>query len=308
MELTDVARPGLMISNTEPESRKMSGRTFEVLQQAMKLDFFRAYQTVEVPYPEERHRIARAVKANDLVMTYCLARVLNENKLDLSSPDEELRTASVEALLMHFDDAAEQAADSIQIVSGPAPADPEQRSQHLSQFEKSWLELCQAAQNKGIKVILEPLDVSVHKKGTLGFTSEAVEMAESLSLEVCNALLCLDTSHMILNGEDVVASLGEAVGYVDEFHFCNPVLDRDHPLFGDTHIKLGLPGELDVERVGQLMARLFQEGFLSESRRPKLFLEVRNRDETARDLMLYCRQSLLDAWAIARSRLEDPVA
>jgi len=38
MELTDVVRPGLMISNTEPESRKVQGRTLEVIEQAMELD------------------------------------------------------------------------------------------------------------------------------------------------------------------------------------------------------------------------------------------------------------------------------
>jgi hypothetical protein len=74
MELTDVVRPGLMISNTEPESRKVQGRTLEVLEQAMELDFYGAYQTVEVPYSDERQRIAQAAKARNLSMTYCLTR------------------------------------------------------------------------------------------------------------------------------------------------------------------------------------------------------------------------------------------
>ncbi len=304
MELKDVARPGLMISNTEPESRKVRGQTFEVLERAMELDFFEAYQTVEVPYAQERQKIAQAVKVNDFRMTYCLARVLNDNKLDLSSLDEKLRRSSVDELVRCFDDASEQACDAVQIISGSAQSDPDQRSEQLRQFEKSWLELCEAAQQKKLKVLVEPLDVNVHKKKAVGFTDEVVEMVRGLSSEVDNAFLCLDTSHMILNGEDVVSSVIEAMDYIDEFHICNPVLKSEHPLFGDTHIKLGQPGELDLEMVGQLMARCHQGGFLSRSRRPKVFLEVWNRDEAPWDLMRYCRETLLGAWSIARGELE----
>jgi hypothetical protein len=116
MNLKDVARPGLMISNIEPESRKVQGRTLEVLEEAMELDFFEAYQTVEVPYAAERLQIAKHAKAKNLGMTYCLARVLNENKLDLSSLDEQLRKESVERLVPHFDDAVQQGCDVVQVI------------------------------------------------------------------------------------------------------------------------------------------------------------------------------------------------
>ena len=305
MELTDVVRPGLMISNTEPESRKVQGRTLEVLEQAMELDFFGAYQTVEVPYPDERQRIAQAAKARNLSMTYCLTRVLNDNKLDLSALDEQLRRRSVQELIPHFDNAVQQASNAVHIISGPGETDPHKRSEQLRQFEKSWLELCEAAEKKGLKVIVEPLDTQVHKKKAVGTTGEALEMARNLSANVGNAFLCLDTSHMILNGEDVISSLSAAIDYIDEFHFCNPVLKRDDSLFGDTHIKLGEPGELDIQAVGHLMAQCHQVDFFSTSRRPKVFLEVRNRNDSVPDLIRYCRQTLLDAWAIARSELEE---
>ncbi|MHC4706787.1 MAG: sugar phosphate isomerase/epimerase family protein, partial [Planctomycetota bacterium] len=227
MELTDVARPGLMISNTEPESRKVQGRTFEVLEEAMELDFYEAYQTVEVPYPDERQKIAQAVKAKNLSMTYCLARVLNENKLDLSSLDERLRARSVQELTGHLDDAVEQGSDAVAVISGPAETDPDKRSKQLGQFEKSWLELCQAAQEKVLKVLVEPLDTQTHKKKAVGTTREALEMAKNLAANVGNAFLCLDTSHMILNSEDVISSVSAAIDYIDEFHFCNPVLKSD---------------------------------------------------------------------------------
>jgi len=305
MKLTDVATPGLMISNVQPESRKVEGRTLEVLEQAMQLDFFEAYQTVEVPYPAERLNIAKHAKAGNLTMTYCLARVLNENRLDLSTLDEDLRKKSIRMLLPHFEDALQQGCNAVQVISGPAETDPDLRQQQLYQFEKSWLELCTQATKKNLKVIVEPLDAEVHKKKALGYTKEALKMARNLSADVDNAFLCLDTSHMILNGENVPSSVAEAMDYIDEFHLCNPVLKRDDPLFGDTHIKFGPPGELDITAIADLMAQCYQAGFFSKSRRPKLFLEVFNRNDAVIDLIGYCKRTLLDAWALARFELED---
>lgn len=294
-----------MISNVEPESRKEHGRTVEVLEEAMGLDFFEAYQTVEVPYPDERLRIAAHARANSLRMTYCLARVLNENKLDLSSLDEQLRRTSVEKLIPHLDDAAQQGSNVVQVISGPAEAASDKRSKQLRQFEKSWLELCQAASKYNLRVIVEPLDTYADKKKAVGLTPEAVEMAGNLAGKIDNAFLCLDTSHMILNGEDVVSSVKTALGYIDEFHLCNPVLETESPLFGDKHVKLGPPGALDIQAAGTIFAGCRRMGFFSASRRPKLFLEVRNTGESVPDLIRYCRQTLLDAWDIARDQLRE---
>jgi sugar phosphate isomerase/epimerase len=314
MNLKDVARPGLMISNVEPElmisnvepeSRKEQGRTLEVLEEAMELDFFEAYQTVEVPYAAERLQIARHARAKNLAMTYCLARVLNDNKLDLSSLDEGLRKTSVERLAGHFDDAVQQGCSVVQVISGPAEADPNQRVQQLRRFEQSWLELCEAARKYDLKVIVEPLDTQADKKKAVGSTAEAVEMARNLADKVDNAFLCLDTSHMILNGEDVISSVRTAMDYIDEFHICNPVLRSDSPLFGDRHIKLGAPGVLDIQAVGSLIAECRRMDFFSASRRPKLFLEVRNANDRVADLIRYCMQTLLEAWDIARAELKE---
>ena len=198
-----------------------------------------------------------------------------------------MRRRSVQELIPHFDDAVQQASDAVHVISGPAETYPDKRSEQLRQFEKSWLELCEAAKKKDLKVIAEPLDTQVHKKKAVGTAGEALEIARNLSVNVANAFLCLDTSHMILNGEDVISSVSAAIDYIDEFHFCNPVLKSDNPLLGDTHIKLGEPGELDIQAVGHLV------DFFSTSRRPKLFLEVRNRNDSVPDLIRYCRQTVM---------------
>jgi hypothetical protein len=110
---------------------------------------------------------------------------------------------------------------------------------------------------------------------------------------------------MILNSEDVVSSVRTAMDYIDEFHICNPVLNGDSELFGDKHIKFGAPGVLDIEAVGSLIAECRRMDFFLASRRPKLFLEVRNTDDRVSDLIRYCMQTLLEAWEIASRELEE---
>jgi sugar phosphate isomerase/epimerase len=307
MKLTDVIRPGLMISNADPESRKVEGQTLAVLEQAVELDFFEAYQTVEVPYAAERQGIAECLKANNLSLTYCLARVLNENKFYLSSLDDESRSKSVEGVIPHLDDAAEQGADAVAIISGPAEPDEQPRATQLKQFEKSMLQLCEAANKRQLKVVVEPLDTRAHKKKAVGLSGEAAQMCRRVKQQTGNMYLCLDTSHMILNGEDVIAEVDAAMDCIDEFHICNPVLKKDDPKFGDTHIKFGEPGQIDLEEIGRIFARCVEIGFFTTSRRPKMFLEVKNQNEEVIDVIKYCKQTMLDAWEIACSKFKAGV-
>jgi sugar phosphate isomerase/epimerase len=307
MKLTDVIRPGLMISNVDPESRKVEGQTLKVLGQAIELGFFEAYQTVEVPYSAERRRIAKRLKANNLSLTYCLARVLNENKFFLSTLDENARAKSVEGVIPHLDDAAEQGADAVAIISGPAEPDDAQRTAQLKQFEKSMLELCPAADKRQLKVVVEPLDTKAHKKKAVGLSTEATDMCRRVRKQTQNMYLCLDTSHMILNGEDVIAEVAAAMDCMDEFHICNPVLKKGDPKFGDTHIKFGEPGQIDLEQIGKIFAKCIEIEYFTTSRRPKMFLEVKNENDEVINVIKYCKQTMLDAWEIARSKFKAGV-
>jgi len=307
MKLTDVIRPGLMISNADPESRKVEGQTLKVLDQAIELGFFEAYQTVEVPYSAERQGIAERLRANRLSLTYCLARVLNENKFFLSALDEDSRSRSVEGIIPHLDDATEQGADAVAIISGPAEPDEAQRTAQLKQFEKSMLELCEAANKRQLKVVVEPLDTKAHKKKAVGLSCEAAEMCRRVRKGTQNMYLCLDTSHMILNGEDVIAEVAAAMDCMDEFHICNPVLKKDDPKFGDTHIKFGEPGQIDLEQIGKIFAKCVEIEYFTTARRPKMFLEVKNQSDEVINLIKYCRQTMLNAWEIACSKYKAGV-
>jgi sugar phosphate isomerase/epimerase len=303
MYLADVAKPGLMVSQTWPQSREREGETLRAVETALSEGFFRALQTVEVPYPQERKKIASVIRAHGVVLTYCLTRVLNENGLNLSSLDEQLRQKSVRHAVLCLEHAREIGAQSVHIVSGPAPEEYDDRPKALARLSQSLVELSHsAAIEPGLKIIIEPLDIRVHKKGTLGLVNEAIELADELRILNCDLQLCLDTAHLILNDEDPLTALQSAHDRTAELHFCNCVTDKGHRLYGDHHIRFGKPGRLDLSGIAAIMAGAMRCNFFSRGNRPGVFCEVLKRPEDESiEVMHYCRKTLESAWTVIRS-------
>lgn len=112
--------------------------------------------------------------------------------------------------------------------------------------------------------------------------------------------LCIDTAHLLLNGEDVVDSVAKARRHITEFHFCNPVTDRGHPLFGDHHIPFGPPGVVGLEEIAGWMRAMAVNGFLSPENRPPVFCEIWKPDTmTSLEIVAACERMLRDAWSAA---------
>lgn len=297
-QLTDVTRPGLMISQTWPNSRERPGRTLEVIELALKGEFFQALQTVEIPYSDERRRVASLLEAEQLPLTYCITRVLNENGLNLSDLDEVNRRKSCEQAIRCLEDAREAGAVGVSLVSGAAPLDPRKRAEALARLTDSLEYICRAARAEpALKIVIEPLDFEAHKKATLGSTQEAVAICQALEQDGLDSWLCLDMAHMLLNGEDPVESLAVAKSYVAEYHFCNCVLDPTHQLFGDWHLPFGPPGVVDVDSIANIMQGLVAIDFFNTTDRPPIFCEVlkREQDESPA-VMQHCRDTLQQAW------------
>ena len=77
-KLHEVAKPGLMISQTWPTSRDKEGETLKAFETALSQDFFTSFHTVEVPYAGEKKQITRKFAGNGFAYDYRVARVLNE--------------------------------------------------------------------------------------------------------------------------------------------------------------------------------------------------------------------------------------
>ncbi len=307
-DFASVAVPGVMISNAWPQSRLENGATLEATRRVREQHpFFEAFQTVDIPYAEERRAFRKLIGDQGHPHTYTLTRVFAEGDLNLSSLDPDLRKKTWETVIKEMDHAAEAGAQSVTVVSGTQPDDPALRSKALEGLEESMEQICLAASHRGdMGVVIEPLDYFAHKKATLGSTGEAIEICRRLAGSDLQLVLCIDTAHLILNREDVVAAVEKARPYMVDFHFCNAVTNTDHPLFGDRHLPFGAPGEVDVAVISGIMAAFRQSGFLSPENRPRIFCEVMTLGETdPMATVAHCHDSLEQAWAKA-AEAESP--
>lgn len=293
-----MARPGIMISQTWPTSREREGDTLRAIEVALAENFFEALQTVEIPYPAERRQIAELISRKQIPLTYTLARVLNEKRLNLSDLDESNRKKSYETAIACLDDVREVGATTVGMISGPAPANVALRPEALKKLGDSLFQICRAAQaHPAVKVIIEPLDFAAHKKGALGTTAEAITLCQRLNENGVKLNLCLDTAHILLNKEDLLETLALAQSYVAEYHYCNCVTDASQPLYGDHHLPFGPPGVVDIAEIAKIMKASLKLGFFNTTQRPSIFCEVlkRNQDDSM-DVMRHCRTALEQAW------------
>jgi sugar phosphate isomerase/epimerase len=300
---TRVAQPGVVVSNAWPHSRKTEGATLRAITAVLEgFPFFEAFQTVDIPFAAERQAIRRLLGDQGRPHTYTLTRVLGEQKLNLSSLDPANRKRAIETVVTQFNHAEEVGANTVAVISGNRPADPALRSHALGALEDSLEQLAAAiTRHRGLELLIEPLDYEAHKRNTLGSTDEAVAICRRLAAKQLRLALCLDTSHLILNGEDTVAAVASAREFITEFHFCNPVTDRTSPVFGDQHLPFGAPGVVGVDEMATLMSGLHRTGYLTPEVRPRVYCEVMQSGETTSlAVVRHCQESLLAAWSRAR--------
>lgn len=299
--LTDYARPGLMVSQVWPGTREREGETLRALESAIEHLFFQTLHMVDVPFPKERANVGELVRGTGLPVSYGLTRILKNNALNLAALDESLRRRSLDAHVAALDGAREVGARAVVVLSGDAPDQPSLRPEAIARLRDSLAELGEAAAEAPcMEVLIEPLDVEIHKKGALGYTWEAADLIGDLP----NVGLCLDTSHMTLNKENIPRELENAWRHTGEFHFCNCVDTPGHALYGDYHVPFGPPGALDLAEVGAIMAAAVRMGYLAPEVRPRVFCEVGRQDgQSAEDLIAHCRHVLEGGWHAAQEHL-----
>lgn len=295
-----------MISNAWPDSRMEEGATLRAIEQVLgQHPFFEAFQTVDIPFSGERREVRKLIHDSGRPHTYTFTRVFAEQGVNLSSLDAAERDRGAGLLIRLLDEALEAGASAVCVVSGRGPEDPARRAEALRGLEAALSGVCAAAESHdGLLVEIEPLDYEAHKRGALGSTDEAVSICERLRASGRRLGLCIDTAHLLLNGEDIPGSVAKAGEHLSEFHFCNAVIDRGHALFGDHHLPFGPPGIVGVEQIAAWMRELACAGFLSPDRRPRVFCEVWKPGDTASiDVVAHCERTMRDAWGLARESL-----
>lgn len=303
MNLRDLASPGLMLSQTWPRSRETEGETFRVLESSFESGEFDSFQSVEVPFTAEREQIRAFVKDTAVRYTYCIARVLNENGLSLSSLDDTLRKRSCDEVVRQVDHARQAGAGSMSFLSGPTPQRDDDRPKALLRLAESIAEIYRRiGDGPPVDLVIEPLDVRAHKKMSLGYSDEAAQLCRLVAAMGAEVKLCLDTAHILLNNERPGEALEVAGEYTSEYHYCNCVTDPDHKLYGDHHMRFGSPGVVDSHMIGRIMRDQYERGFFNAERKPAVMCEVLWRQgEDHAELAAYCAAVMKSGWKLAQS-------
>jgi len=274
MNVDKLLIPGLILCETHFAYRKEKGVVAEAVAQVAEEGFFGGIAIAEVDNGEDRKRIRKTVESHGIALTQWTSMVLGDENLDLCSTDSHLRTRSVARITERISQAAECGVSNIGILCGPDPGE-DRRAAATEALYESLNRLCEVvATYPGMRLLIEPQDRDIHKKGLIGPTAEAVAIVERLQESFPVPGLCLDTGHAVLLGEAPEQSLECLGSCVLEIHFSNPVLDHAHPAFGDTHGPPGPPGVSDVEDFARVLTRGVETGILAR-RRPIVSVEIR---------------------------------
>lgn len=298
-DLHCVMRPGIMLSQNWRPLRSKVGEVLKALDGALEFPFFTEYQTIDIADVTERRAIAETLRRAQGALSYSFGRLQYEEGMNLSSLDDAVLGRSRDLALQHLDAARETGAQYVQLISGTAPADPNCRAQALDTLEMSLRILVERAASLSLMLLVEALDVRAHKKATLGFINEALDLVRCVDGPAFG--LCVDTAHMKLNGEIVEEHLRELGPVAHEFHFCNCVCEPSHPLFGDQHIPIGLPGWLDVPAIARILSCGLRDSFWSPTRRMRTFCETKRLETMAPgDLVESIQHAFEQAWVLVQ--------
>ena len=229
-----------------------------------------------IPYGEA-HRtsgIIEKVRNCGKDVAYAL-HLFPARKISLSSLDIQEREITKLILKDQIDMAAAIGATGFVFVSG---ADvPENRPAARDAFKAFCRWFCRELKKHNIDALLEPFDRTIDKKFLYGPIDDCVELMKDLHSEgITNIGIELDMAHLPLMFEDFESSIERCAPYLKRIHLGNCVLqDKNHPLYGDQHPPMGLPGgEIDTPELVRILRKLYEVGYLDENDRKPLIMEM----------------------------------
>lgn len=251
MKIREYLYPGLLASETFFPVLADEGLLTDLVKRVTEDGFYGRVEISAMKTPLGKREL-RALAAR-IPVTQWITNDLNALQLNPSAVDAGLRKKTVEKIKELVDVAAESGADRVAIISCQDPG-PALRAEAAKALTESLCAAALYARERGITVMLEPLDRGAHKNNFIGPTDEAVAILKQVHETCENVLISWDAAHVALNGENVVASLDQAFDYVGQIHLANAVLDRSSSAFGDWHMAMGAPGFL-TETVAAELAR-----------------------------------------------------
>mgnify|MGYP000409826804 CR=1 FL=1 len=241
---------------------------------------------------QELAQIARAARI-DLVAA-AQPRMLRD-RLNLAATRDSDRSKALAAMRAELDNAVELGAGTLALMSGFDP-DYTQRDAALTQLVRSLQELCRAAEEYGLQILLEPFEREGGSKALLGPTAEAVEVWRQVGCR--NFGLLLDLANMARLGERPVRALPLARECLRHVHVGACMFDPSPRPTEPPQPAFRATGPVDgVPQLAEFLRVLLDIGFLNTRSRPVMSFEIQPRPPCSPALALAgAKRSVRTAW------------
>jgi sugar phosphate isomerase/epimerase len=299
--LHHVIRPGIVHFMAFPATIKGEGPILETCRQILADDYFGVIEISWIKDPAVHAQVKAMIASAGVEAKYGGQPRLLTQKLDLNSADETMRQRAIAEIKSAVDEASQLAIRDIGLLSG-ADVPAAERPAAMDRLEKSLVELCRYAAERGQNIVLEVFDCDIDKKALIGPADTALEIAARVKRSCKNFGLMVDLSHIPLLGESPSQALLPVREHIAHIHIGNAYFkNRNDPAWGDQHPRFGYPGGAnDVPEIIEFLRVLFQIGYLKAdgSARGNVSFEIKPLPgEDSAMMIAAAKRKLGEAWA-----------
>lgn len=294
------------------------GDALATIRATLEDDYFTAIEITWIREPEARRKVAEMLRYAGVPTVFSAGPPYIHERIDISSLDEGERTRSLAMARLLIDEAYYFGARMHLLIAGRDPgAAARERGRAIA--VESLESLCAYAEAKAtgyvLTLCLEPVDRTIVRRGLLGPTVEAADVARQVRQRRPNFGLTVDLSHTAELGEDPAETVARVKDVMVHTHLANCyVADPSHPMYGDEHPWFGYPGGAhSSEHVRAYFEALLREGFFCARYpygKPIVSTEVKpHGDESPSVVIAATKRAVREAWAgIPRALIEAAAA
>ena len=285
-----------------PETMKGDGPVLETIRKIAEDSFFTGIEISWIKDPAVRKQVKSVLEVAHLPAAFGAQPTLLTQKLDLNSPDPDMRTWAVAQLKADIDEAAELGITRLATISGSDPGDDAMRKEAMCWLAESMHAVCAYAKACGVGITMETFDRTVDKKALIGPAEESAAFSALMRKDFPDFGLMYDLSHQPLLDEEILTALNAVKDHLVHAHVGNCVKVPECVGYGDQHPRFGFPhGENDVEQLTEFLRGLFAIGYLHQApngKNPWVGIEVKPQPgESSEMLLAGTRRVWTEAWA-----------
>lgn len=292
---------GTILWMSYPPAMYGEGGYEESLLKILRDDFFTCIELTQVKDDAARERTRKLLEQSHMRVCYGAQPRLLSTGLNPNDLDEEGRKKAEQTLMEGIDEARCLGAGGIAFLAGKWRE--ETREQALGQLQKTTVNICRYAQEKGMFVNLEVFDYDCDKAALIGPAPLAAQFAAQVRCSCRNFGLLVDLSHFPTTYESSRFVIQTLRPYITHLHIGNAVMRQGCDAYGDKHPRFGYPESAnDTEQLLEFFRILKEEGFFRKEEPLALSMEVSPRPGEDADIVLANTKRVIKrAWAL----LED---